>query len=173
MKTETFIRASIILVAVAVTCFILVPVYGVRPIEVVHVTNEVVTVATATPRPAPTASPTPEPAGGAAGSGAAASEAPAPEASPAPAEEPVLEEVLVEKSVDLNQASLEELDRLPGIGPALGQRIIDYREQNNGFYDIEEIMEVSGIGEAKFAELKDRITVDNEGDMTNEDSGGR
>lgn len=159
MKTETFIRASIILVAVAVTCFILVPVYGVRPIEVVHVTNEVVTVATATPRPAPTASPTPEPAGGAAGSGAAASEAPAPEASPAPAEEPVLEEVLVEKSVDLNQASLEELDRLPGIGPALGQRIIDYREQNNGFYDIEEIMEVSGIGEKTFQKLEPYIYV--------------
>lgn len=159
MKTETFIRASIILVAVAVTCFILVPVYGVRPIEVVHVTNEVVAVATAAPRPAPTASPTPEPAGGAAGSGAAASEAPAPEASPAPAEEPVLEEVLVEKSVDLNQASLEELDRLPGIGPALGQRIIDYREQNNGFYDIEEIMEVSGIGEKTFQKLEPYIYV--------------
>lgn len=159
MKTETFIRASIILVAVAVTCFILVPVYGVRPIELVHVTNEVVTVATATPRPAPTASPTPEPAGGAAGSSAAASEAPAPEASPAPTEEPVLEEVLVEKSVDLNQASLEELDRLPGIGPALGQRIIDYREQNNGFYDIEEIMEVSGIGEKTFQKLEPYIYV--------------
>ena len=159
MKTETFIRASIILVAVAVTCFILVPVYGVRPIEVVHVTNEVVTVATATPRPAPTASPTPEPAGGAAGSSAAASEAPAPEAPPAPAEEPVLEEVLVEKSVDINQASLEELDRLPGIGPALGQRIIDYREQNNGFYDIEEIMEVSGIGEKTFQKLEPYIYV--------------
>lgn len=159
MKTETFIRASIILVAVAVTCFILVPVYGVRPIQLVHVTNEVVTVATATPRPAPTASPTPEPAGGAAGSSAAASEAPAPEASPAPAEEPVLEEVLVEKSVDINQASLEELDRLPGIGPALGQRIIDYREQNNGFYDIEEIMEVSGIGEKTFQKLEPYIYV--------------
>ena len=159
MKTETFIRASIILVAVAVTCFILVPVYGVRPIEVVHVTNEVVTVATATPEPAPTASPTPEPAGGAAGSSAAASEAPAPEASPAPAEEPVLEEVLVEKSVDINQASLEELDRLPGIGPALGQRIIDYREQNSGFYDIEEIMEVSGIGEKTFQKLEPYIYV--------------
>lgn len=159
MKTETFIRASIILVAVAVTCFILVPVYGVRPIQLVHVTNEVVTVATATPRPAPTASPTPVPAGGAAGSSAAASEAPAPEASPAPAEEPVLEEVLVEKSVDINQASLEELDRLPGIGPALGQRIIDYREQNNGFYDIEEIMEVSGIGEKTFQKLEPYIYV--------------
>ena len=159
MKTETFIRASIILVAVAVTCFILVPVYGVRPIEVVHVTNEVVAVATAAPRPAHTASPTPVPAGGAAGSSAAASEAPAPEASPAPAEEPVLEEVLVEKSVDINQASLEELDRLPGIGPALGQRIIDYREQNSGFYDIEEIMEVSGIGEKTFQKLEPYIYV--------------
>ena len=105
------------------------------------------------------ASPTPEPAGGAAGSSAAASEAPAPEASPAPAEEPVLEEVLVEKSVDINQASLEELDRLPGIGPALGQRIIDYREQNNGFYDIEEIMEVSGIGEKTFQKLEPYIYV--------------
>ena len=159
MKTETFIRASIILVAVAVSCFILVPVYGVRPIEVVHVTNEVVAVATAAPRPAPTASPTPVPAGGAAGSSAAASEAPAPETSPAPAEEPVLEEVLVEKSIDINQASLEELDRLPGIGPALGQRIIDYREQNNGFYDIEEIMEVSGIGEKTFQKLEPYIYV--------------
>lgn len=159
MKTETFIRASIILVAVAVTCFILVPVYGVRPIEVVHVTNEVVTAATAAPRPTATPSPTLALAGGAAGSSAAASEAPAPEASPAPAEEPVLEEVLVEKSVDINQASLEELDRLPGIGPALGQRIIDYREQNNGFYDIEEIMEVSGIGEKTFQKLEPYIYV--------------
>lgn len=159
MKTETFIRASIILVAVAVTCFILVPVYGVRPIQLVHVTNEVVAVATAAPRPTATPGPTPMPAGGAAGTSAAASEEAPPEASPAPTEEPALEEVLVEKSIDINQASLEELDRLPGIGPALGQRIIDYREQNSGFYDIEEIMEVSGIGEKTFQKLEPYIYV--------------
>ena len=66
-----------------------------------------------------------------------------------------------------------DLDTLPGIGESLAGRIIAYREANGPFRTIEQIMEVSGIGEAKFAELKDRITVDNEGDMTNEDSGGR
>ena len=74
---------------------------------------------------------------------------------------------------DLNTATAEELDTLPGIGESLAGRIIAYREANGPFRTIEQIMEVSGIGEAKFAELKDRITVDNEGDMTNEDSGGR
>ena len=75
--------------------------------------------------------------------------------------------------VDLNTADLEALCTLPGIGESLAGRIIAYREANGPFRTIEQIMEVSGIGEAKFAELKDRITVDNEGDMTNEDSGGR
>lgn len=54
-----------------------------------------------------------------------------------------------------------------------GRRIIAYREANGPFGSIEEIMEVSGIGEAKFAELEDRVTVDNgKGEVTNEDSGG-
>ena len=51
--------------------------------------------------------------------------------------------------------------------------IRDSREANGPFGSIEEIMEVSGIGEAKFAELEDRVTVDNgKGEVTNEDSGG-
>ena len=70
--------------------------------------------------------------------------------------------------VDLNTATAEELDTLPGIGESLARR-----EANGPFGSIEEIMEVSGIGEAKFAELEDRVTVDNgKGEVTNEDSGG-
>ena len=70
-------------------------------------------------------------------------------------------------------ATAEELDTLPGIGESLARRIIAYREANGPFGSIEEIMEVSGIGEAKFAELEDRVTVDNgKGEVTNEDSGG-
>ena len=75
--------------------------------------------------------------------------------------------------VDLNTATAEELDTLPGIGESLARRIIAYREANGPFGSIEEIMEESGIGEAKFAELEDRVTVDNgKGEVTNEDSGG-
>ena len=71
------------------------------------------------------------------------------------------------------ETAAEELDTLPGIGESLARRIIAYREANGPFGSIEEIMEVSGIGEAKFAELEDRVTVDNgKGEVTNEDSGG-
>ena len=61
--------------------------------------------------------------------------------------------------VNINTASLEELDELPGIGAVLAQRIIDYREQNHGFGDIEEIKEVDGIGDARYSKIKDLICV--------------
>ena len=70
------------------------------------------------------------------------------------------QEVLVEKSVNINTATLEELDKLPGVGPDIAQRIIDYREQNNGFYDVQELMDVSGIGEKTFAKLEPYITTE-------------
>lgn len=74
--------------------------------------------------------------------------------------------------VNINTAGIQELDTLPGIGESLARRIIAYREANGPFESVEEIMEVSGIGEAKFAELEDQITVDDEGETVHEDSGG-
>ncbi len=61
--------------------------------------------------------------------------------------------------INVNAATIEELDTLPGIGPAIAQRIIDYREANGPFKTIEEITLVSGIGDATYDKIKDGITV--------------
>ena len=61
--------------------------------------------------------------------------------------------------ININTASLEELDSLPGIGPSIAQRIIDYRDQNGPFAAIEDILNVSGIGPSTFDQIKDLITV--------------
>jgi len=64
-----------------------------------------------------------------------------------------------EELVDINTASLEELDKLPGIGQTTAQRIIAYRTDNGPFGSIEDIINVSGIGTATYEEIKDLITV--------------
>lgn len=66
--------------------------------------------------------------------------------------------------VDLNTADEAELDTLPGIGEALAGRIIAYREENGPFRSVEELLEVSGIGEKKLADLDGWITVSGAGE---------
>jgi competence protein ComEA len=61
--------------------------------------------------------------------------------------------------VNINTASLTELESLSGVGPSTAQKIIDYRTANGGFTSIEQLMEVTGIGDAKFAAVKDSITI--------------
>src|SRR5512139_513654 len=60
--------------------------------------------------------------------------------------------------ININTASVEELDKLPGIGPALAKAIIDYRTTNSPFQQIEDINDVKGIGDALFEKIKDQIT---------------
>ena len=64
-----------------------------------------------------------------------------------------------DKKVNINTASQSELDELPGIGPSTAQKIIEYREENGNFEKIEDVQNVKGIGDAKFEEIKDKITV--------------
>ena len=61
--------------------------------------------------------------------------------------------------VDLNSATLEALDGLPGIGPVLAQRILDWRAAHGRFSTVDELGEVSGIGEATLADLRPAVTV--------------
>ena len=61
--------------------------------------------------------------------------------------------------ININTAGVEELDKLTGIGPAIAGRIIDYRDKNGGFKDVNEIKLVSGVGEKLFEEIKDQIGI--------------
>lgn len=61
--------------------------------------------------------------------------------------------------VNINTATLNELDSLPGIGPSTAQKIIDYREKNGNFEKIEDLQNVKGIGNAKYEEIKNKIIV--------------
>ena len=73
-------------------------------------------------------------------------------------EETLSAELVMEK-ININTASQEELMLLPGIGEGRAADIITYRNENDVFGHIEDIMKVSGIGEKTFEEIKERITV--------------
>ena len=62
--------------------------------------------------------------------------------------------------LNINTATAEEFDALPGIGAVLAQRIVDHRTEAGGFQAVEELLKVSGIGESKLAEFLDQITVE-------------
>jgi competence protein ComEA len=61
--------------------------------------------------------------------------------------------------VDINRASADQLDELPGVGPATAEAIITHREQNGPFGSVDELIDVRGIGEAKLEQLRDLVTV--------------
>ena len=70
-----------------------------------------------------------------------------------------VEENEVDSKVNINTASKEKLETLPGVVETTAQKIIDYREANGKFKTIEDIKNVSGIGDSKYESLKDKITV--------------
>lgn len=61
--------------------------------------------------------------------------------------------------LDLNEATAEQLQDLPGVGEVTAQRIIEWRTENSEFTAVEQLREVSGIGETRLADLRDRVTV--------------
>ena len=81
-------------------------------------------------------------------------------ASAAETQEPALQEPTQEKPLNLNTATQAQLELLPGIGPALAQAILDYRAEFGPFTAPEQLMEVPGIGEKRFAAVEQLIDVE-------------
>lgn len=75
---------------------------------------------------------------------------------------PAEELVPVWEPLDVNAASAEELEQLPGIGPVLAQAIVDYRTEHGPFGSVDELLQVSGIGETKLENIRNEITVGEE-----------
>ena len=61
--------------------------------------------------------------------------------------------------VNLNTATADQLATIPGVGPRMAERIIDYRQKNGGFKKVEDLMNVSGIGEKNFLKMRPLVTV--------------
>ena len=62
-------------------------------------------------------------------------------------------------AVNINTASLDQIEALPGIGPRSAQRIVEYRTKNGGFKKVEDLMKIQGIGERSFLRLRALVTV--------------
>jgi len=68
--------------------------------------------------------------------------------------------VITTAVVNINRAASSELERLPGIGPALAARIVEHRERHGAFRRVEHLLLVRGISERRFAELRPLVAVD-------------
>lgn len=64
-----------------------------------------------------------------------------------------------EGPIDINTATVDQLETLPGIGPTLAQRIIDHREEHGPFRSVDELLDVSGIGDQRLADIRSKVTV--------------
>ena len=73
------------------------------------------------------------------------------------ADDPAVNSIL--ETVQLNQATAEELQALPGIGPALSERIVAYRTEHGPFKSVDQLIEVKGIGQAKLAKFRDQLAL--------------
>ena len=71
----------------------------------------------------------------------------------------ILENEKIEEKININTATQTELETLPGVGPSLALKILNYRKENGKFKTIEEIQNVSGVGENKYEEIKEKITI--------------
>ena len=73
--------------------------------------------------------------------------------------------------VNLNTATADQLEALPGIGPDLAQRILAYRSANGPFKNVDGLLNVKGIGEGKLSKLRDQITVERSDQSANNNAG--
>ncbi len=62
-------------------------------------------------------------------------------------------------TINLNTATAEQLQRLPGVGPAMAERLLEFRKENHGFQSVEDLLQVSGIGEKKFEKMRPFVRV--------------
>ncbi len=82
--------------------------------------------------------------------------------------EKIVETKNVEFPIDINKASVEELVELPGIGPVKARAIVEYRQKNGPFASVEDLINVSGIGEKTLERIKDLVKVEGSGKVLNE-----